>query len=142
MEDTANEKATVRLDRWLWAARLTKTRGEAARACQAGKVKRISADQPGAGGRSVKPGRAVSIGDEFLLTRRLYKQHVRVAALAERRVPAKIAATLYIDLTPQETLDGARAQAGIEGAAIRQRRQAGRPSKRDRRALQNIMGKF
>ncbi len=135
------EKATVRLDRWLWATRLTKTRGEAARACQAGKVKWLAADQPGAGGRSVKPGRTVSIGDEFLLTRRLYKQHVRVAALREQRVPAKIAATLYVDLTPQETLDRARAQDGIDGAAIRQRRQAGRPGKRDRRALQAMLGK-
>ena len=134
--------ATVRLDKWLWAARLFKTRGEATQACQAGKVKSLSAGQGRAGSRSVKPSRPVTVGSELTITRKLYRQRIRVEGLSERRSAAKLAATLYSDLTPPEELELVRAAATRESAFVRGRRQAGRPSKRERRVLQSLKGKF
>lgn len=134
--------ATVRLDKWLWAARLFKTRGEATQACQAGKVKSLTAGQGRAGSRSVKPSRPVTVGNELTITRKLYRQRIRVEGLSERRSAAKLAATLYSDLTPPEEVELIRAAATREGAFVRGRRQAGRPNKRERRALQSLKGKF
>lgn len=124
----------IRIDKWLWVARLFKTRREAAGACQAGKVK--------LNGRSVKPGRAVKIGDELQITRKLYKQQIRISELRERRVSPSIAATLYEDLTPREEIEQAHLQRSMESAFVRERHKAGRPTKRDRRALQKLKGKF
>lgn len=134
--------AAVRIDKWLWAARLFKTRGEATQACQAGKVKLFIAGPGRAGSRSLKPSRPVAIGDELTLTRKLYRQRIRVDGLSQRRVAAKLAAALYSDLTPPEEQEHARAAATREGAFVRERRYAGRPNKRERRALQNLKGKF
>ncbi|MFB0517172.1 MAG: RNA-binding S4 domain-containing protein [Candidatus Neomarinimicrobiota bacterium] len=124
----------MRIDKWLWAARFFKTRRLATEACQAGKVK--------LNGRSVKPGRAIKTGDELQITRQLYKQRIRVTGLQERRVAPKIAATLYEDLTPQEEIEQAQLQRTMESAFYREHRRAGRPTKRDRRALQKLKGKF
>ena len=123
----------LRVDRWLWAARFYKTRREATEACQAGKVKLH--------GRSVKPGREIKVGDELHLTRKMYRQHVRVTGLLERRTSPKIAATLYEDLTPPEELERVQLLRATESAFVRERRGAGRPTKRDRRALQKMKGK-
>ncbi len=123
----------LRIDKWLWAARLFKTRREAAETCQAGKVKLE--------GRSVKPGRAIRIGDELQITRRRYRQQVRVTGLSERRVSPHIAATLYEDTTPSEELEQARLVHTIESTFHREPRGAGRPTKRDRRALQKLKGR-
>lgn len=125
---------SVRIDKWLWAVRLFKTRREAADACQAGKVK--------IGGHSIKPGRSVKIGDELLITRKLYKQRVRVAGLPERRVAHKIAVDMFNDLTPEEEIKQAQLAQRLDSAFYRDRHGAGRPTKRDRRALQKLKGKF
>ncbi|UCD37351.1 MAG: RNA-binding S4 domain-containing protein [Fidelibacterota bacterium] len=124
----------VRLDKWLWAARLYKTRRGAAEACQAGKVK--------LNGRSVKPGKSVKAGDDLLITRKLYKQQIRIVGLQERRVAPKIAITLYEDLTPAEDIEQSQLVRTMESAFYRDRRKAGRPTKRDRRAMQKLKGKF
>jgi len=131
----------LRIDRWLWVARFFKTRRQATEACQAGKVK--------LNGRSVKPSRTVKIGDELHITRRMsrrdpfgYKQHIRVAGLEERRVSPKIAATLYEDLTPPEELEQVRLLHTMESAFYRERGRPGRPTRRDRRALQKLKGRF
>jgi len=124
----------LRIDKWLWAARLFKTRRLAAEACQAGKVKLNS--------RSVKPGRAVKVGDQLLITRKLYKQRIRATGLSERRVSSHIAATLYEDTTPNEELEQARLVHTMESDFHRERRGAGRPTKRDRRALQKLKGQL
>ncbi|MFC1547204.1 RNA-binding S4 domain-containing protein [Candidatus Neomarinimicrobiota bacterium] len=125
---------SVRIDKWLWAVRLFKTRREAAEACQAGKVK--------LSGHSIKPGRTVKIGDELQITRKMYKQQVSITGLAERRVGPKIAVTLFNDLTPPEDLEQVNLAQQLNTAFYRDRRKAGRPTKRDRRALEKLKGKF
>jgi ribosome-associated heat shock protein Hsp15 len=110
-----------RLDKWLWCARLVKTRSGAARLIEAGKV-RIN------GARAPKPSRLVQAGDVRTATPLGRLTVVRVLGSADRRGPANLARTLYEDLTPQappaaEALDGTGRQSGP------------RPTKRDRRRL-------
>ncbi len=124
----------LRIDKWLWAARLFKTRRLAAEACQAGKVKLE--------GRSVKPGRAIRVGDQLQITRRRYRQRISVTGLSERRVSPHIAATLFEDTTPKEDMEQARLAHTLENAFHRERGGAGRPTKRDRRALQKLKGRL
>jgi ribosome-associated heat shock protein Hsp15 len=82
-----------RLDKWLWCARLTRTRSGAARLIEAGKV-RIN------GSRALKPSRLVQAGDVVTATSLGRLTVVRVLASAERRGPASLARALYEDLTP------------------------------------------
>jgi ribosome-associated heat shock protein Hsp15 len=107
-----------RLDKWLWCARLAKTRSGAQRAIEAGKV-RVN------GARALKVSRLVQLGDVVTATLFGKLSVVRVLGIAERRGPASVARTLYDDLTPQAA---PALQAGV--------RQSGpRPTKRDRRRL-------
>lgn len=124
----------LRIDKWLWVARLFKTRRGAADACQAGKVKLE--------GRSVKPSRAIRVGDELQITRKLYRQRIKITGLSERRVSPAIAATLCEDITPAEEIEQAKLVRTTESAFRREPRRAGRPTKRDRRALQKLKGRF
>ncbi len=124
----------LRIDKWLWVARLFKTRRGAAEACQAGKVKLE--------GRSVKPSRAIRVGDELQITRKLYRQQIKITGLSERRVSPAIAATLCKDITPAEEIEQAKLVTTTESAFRRERRRAGRPTKRDRRALQKLKDRF
>jgi ribosome-associated heat shock protein Hsp15 len=122
----------VRADKWLWAARLTKTRGLAAEALKAGRVT--------INGTVAKPAREVRPGDRLELRVGGVRRVVDVLALAERRGPAAEAARLYAE-TPESV--EARAQ------AAEQRRLArpvfddggGRPTKRDRRRLDRTRGR-
>ena len=82
-----------RLDKWLWCARLARTRTGAARLIEAGKV-RIN------GTRALKPSRLVQAGDVVTATSLGKLTVVRVLGSAERRGPASLARTLYEDLTP------------------------------------------
>ena len=112
----------MRVDKWLWAARLFKTRSLAAEAVRGG---RVHVD-----GAAVKPSREVSPGDVLQVTIGTVRRTVIVRALAERRGPAAEAATLYEE-TPESIAERAR-QAEL-------RRLAGpvdlgtRPTKRERR---------
>ncbi len=124
----------LRVDKWLWAARLFKTRRGAADACRAGKVKLE--------GRSVKPSRAIRVGDELQITRKLYRQRIKITGLSEGRVSPAIAATLCEDITPAEEIEQAKLVRTTESAFHRERRRAGRPTKRDRRVLQKLKGRF
>ncbi|HEX2444506.1 MAG TPA: RNA-binding S4 domain-containing protein [Vicinamibacterales bacterium] len=84
---------SVRVDVWLDVACLFRTRSEAKRACEGGKVE--------VNGGSAKPHREVRPGDEIVLSRPLgRRQRVRVAALADRHLPRAEARKLYEDLTP------------------------------------------
>ena len=111
-----------RLDKWLWCARLVKTRSGAARLIEAGKV-RIN------GTRALKPSRLVKAGDVLTATLLGKLLVVRVLGSLDRRGPAGLARTLYQDLTPKaptapgQALDGTGRQSGP------------RPTKRDRRRL-------
>jgi ribosome-associated heat shock protein Hsp15 len=114
-----------RLDKWLWCARLTRTRSGASRLIEAGKV-RIN------GARALKPSRPVQAGDVVTATSLGRLTVVRVLASAERRGPASLARTLYEDLTPP-TPGPEREPNGIG-------RQGPRPTKRNRRRLDALRG--
>ena len=77
----------VRIDKWLWAARFFKTRSAATEAVLGGHVH--------VGGERVKPAREVRVGDRLEIRRDEVRWTVVVSALADRRGPASVAATLY-----------------------------------------------
>ena len=116
----------VRVDRWLWAARLFKTRGAATEAVLGGRVH--------VNGVRVKPAKAVRTGDRLEVTVAGARRELVVLDVAEKRGPAAVAATLYEE-TPasvarREELALVRRQARPLGADL-----GARPTKRDRRRL-------
>jgi len=110
-----------RLDKWLWCARLAKTRSGAAQAIAEGKV-RIN------GERALKPSRLLHEGDVVTATASGRLFVVRVLAWTARRVPASVARTLYEDLTPPAARLAERPLA-TKGP---------RPTKRDRRRIDSL----
>ncbi len=124
--------AQVRLDVWLDVACLFKTRSEAQKACNGGKVE--------VNGQASKPHRQVRVGDEVRITRSHgRRQVVGIRALGERHVPKAAARELYEDRTPPPTpeqleiLEVERAFHRTFGAAPRRA-----PDKRARRALRRL----
>ncbi|MEJ3652322.1 RNA-binding S4 domain-containing protein [Actinomycetes bacterium KLBMP 9759] len=111
---------SARIDRWLWAVRLTKTRPDAAAACRAGHVK--------INDRPAKPAATVVPGDEVRARVNDRTRIVEVVRVIQKRVGAADAATCFIDNTPAPP-----PLAMIPVA--RRERGAGRPTKRERRVL-------
>ncbi|SKA09909.1 heat shock protein Hsp15 [Marinactinospora thermotolerans DSM 45154] len=112
-----------RLDRWLWAVRLTKTRADAAQACRGGHV-RVN-DRP------AKPATPVRAGDVVRAHLHGTTRIVEVTHVIEKRVGAPVAVRCYVDNTP------ARPPEAMIPVARRDRG-AGRPTKRDRRQLDRL----
>jgi ribosome-associated heat shock protein Hsp15 len=119
---TESFKASVRLDRWLWAARAFKTRGLAQEACSKGQVKLND--------HTAKPSAPVRVGDELSVTKRDQKLVWHVQALSEKRGSATLAQQLYEDHSPPPPPKA-------PDFAVRERG-AGRPTKGDRRALRRL----
>jgi ribosome-associated heat shock protein Hsp15 len=90
---TAGDAATLRLDKFLWFARLARTRSLAARLCAAGAV--AIAGRP-----ILKPGHPVRVGDVLTAPQGRLIRTIRIVALASRRGPAAEAQALYAELTP------------------------------------------
>lgn len=116
----------VRLDRWLWAARLFRSRSLAAAGCEGGKAE--------VNGQRAKPHRLVRVGDLIEVTTVGGRRRLRVRGTAERRGPAAAARELYEDLTPPPPPREER----VEPPA-RRARGAGRPTKRERRQLERFL---
>ena len=114
----------MRLDKWLWAARLYKTRSQATEAIVAGHVKVL--------GHRAKAGQAVSIGMAIEIVKDQLAWDIRVLALSEKRGKGSDAAKLY-----QETDEGKKKREKLieELRAMAPAYQPGRPTKRDRRAM-------
>lgn len=117
----------MRLDKWLWAARFYKTRALAVQEIDRGRVQ--------VGGADVKPSREVKPGDTVTLRQGLVVRHVVVRALSLQRGPAPVAQQLYEEtpdsVAAREAAAATRRIAPEPAHAIAQ----GRPTKRDRRAL-------
>jgi ribosome-associated heat shock protein Hsp15 len=124
--------SSVRMDKWLWAARFFKTRSLAARACELGRIQ--------SNGQSAKPAREVRIGDMLRVTNDAGDFHVEVLLLSEVRGPASVAQTLYRETEESRAL---RLKVAEERKAMRQFEPAptGRPSKRDRRKIIQFRGR-
>ena len=121
----------VRIDKWLWGVRVFKTRNQATLACRSGRV-RIS-DHPVKPSREVKPGEVIIISLDFL------KRSVKVLALLENRVGAKLVEQFMEDLTPQEEYQKLRLRKNA-GFGYRLRG-LGRPTKKERRDI-DILKKY
>lgn len=116
----------LRIDKWLWAARFFKTRAQAARACELGRIE--SQGQP------AKPSREVHVGDLLHIKTEASEFEVEVLMLSAIRGPASVAQTLYRETNASREL---RVKLAEERKALRDFAPAppGRPSKRDRRRI-------
>lgn len=123
----------MRLDKYLWAVRLYKTRSLAADACQCGKVR--LAEGVG-GGRELKPSHEVKIGEHYSLNLDQLHKEIEVLSIPPNRVGAPLVPGFMIDRTPQEEYE--RIQMARQYAFERRDRGIGRPTKRDRRELERF----
>ena len=123
--------APVRIDRWLWAARLHKTRALAADAVKGGLVH--------VNGHAVKPSRDVKPGDRIEITKGQLRLTVVVVATSEKRGPAKEAERLYEE-TPESVAERER-KAELRRLAPPVVDLGSRPTKRDRRAMDRLRGR-
>jgi ribosome-associated heat shock protein Hsp15 len=124
-------KEKLRLDKYLWAIRLFKTRTLAAAACDTGKVKQ--------NGTSVKAAKNVSIGDEYEVKTEAKKWIIKVTGLLHNRVAYSEAINNYIDLTPAEEIDRSQFQATSFYTGKRPSK-VGRPTKKLRREMDEFFG--
>ncbi|MFI1968681.1 RNA-binding S4 domain-containing protein [Streptomyces cinnamoneus] len=120
------EQGTVRIDSWIWSVRLTKTRALAATACRGGHVR--------LNGERAKAAQPVKPGDEVRLRQAGRERIVVVKRLVRKRVGAPVAAECYVDNSPPPP-----AREEVVVAGVRDRG-TGRPTKRDRRELDQLRG--
>lgn len=126
------EKEKLRIDKYLWAIRIFKTRTLAADACKAGRVKLE--------GNNIKPSHEVRIGETYSVSKGIERKVVKVTGLLENRVDAKTAVNFYEDLTPVQETHGF--QSMFHAPVLRRDRGAGRPTKKDRREIDDLQGGF
>ena len=118
---------SIRVDKWLWAARVFKTRSLASVACDSGKVD-INAE-------ASKPARRVRAGDRVEVSLpRGRRRILKVVAVGDRRGSAEAARALFEDLTPPEPPRARRAPPPFREPG------AGRPTKRERREIERLRG--
>jgi ribosome-associated heat shock protein Hsp15 len=123
---------SVRIDKWLWAARFFKTRALATKACDLGRIH--------SNGQPAKPAREVRIGNMLRVTNDGGNFEVEVLLLSDVRGPASVAQTLYCETEASREL---RQKVAAERKAMKQFEElpAGRPSKRDRRRIIQFRGR-
>jgi ribosome-associated heat shock protein Hsp15 len=122
---------SVRIDKWLWAARFFKTRALAQKACEMGRI--VS------NGTEAKPSRDVKAGDMLTVKNEGGEFHIEVLGLSQMRGPAAVAQALYRETEPSKE---ARAKAAAERKAMQEFAPIPehRPSKRDRRRIIQFRG--
>lgn len=124
----SGDAGSLRLDKFLWAARFFKTRAQAAEAIEAGRVS--------VNGERAKPAKAVKPGDALTIRRPPYEHRITVRAISERRGPASQAQALY------EESAASRAKRAAVAAEMKAQPPPvfkGRPTKRDRRTLEQFL---
>lgn len=119
----------VRLDKWLWAVRIFKTRSDAADACRTNRVLVNDA--------YAKPSREVKVGDVISVKKMPVVYEYRVVELVSSRQPAKNVPLYAADITPQSELD--KLNVPRETIFIVRDRGTGRPTKKERRELDSLM---
>ena len=131
--DDSAPAGRVRLDKWLWAARFFKTRSIAADAITGGKVQ-VNGDRP-------KAAKLLQIGDEVSIRLGPYEHVVHVRGISERRGPATVAATLYEETEASLTARAKLSEQLRMAPAAFVYEDKGRPTKRDRRELDQFRDK-
>ena len=126
------EKHNTRIDKWLWAVRIFKTRAQATEACTGGKVK--------IDGTSVKASRKIQPGETLLVRKGVIKYMYKVLKIAEKRMGAK----LIIDFVEDLTSDDERAKLKSPHKQPLQTREKGqgRPTKKERRIMDKLKQKI
>ncbi len=123
---------SIRIDQWLWAARLYKTRSQANQACRGGRVQIT--------GAAAKPARPLSVGEIVEIKQPPIVRQYRVKSLAAKRVSAVLARELVEEITPAAELEilalARRDPLGVIFAA--RDRGSGRPTKKERRELEKL----
>lgn len=126
----AEQKEKLRIDKYLWAIRIFKTRSLAAEACEKGKVKLH--------GDSIKASKPVTVADEYEIKTEARKWIIKVTGLLASRVQYSEAIKYYIDLTPSEELEPIKTQAASFHTGKRLSK-IGRPTKKERRDLDDFV---
>jgi len=124
------EKEKLRIDKYLWAIRLFKTRSLASAACDSGKVKWD--------GNQVKASKQVHVGEEYEVKTEARRWRIKVTGLLHNRQAYSEAIKYYIDITPAEELERLQHQASSFHTGKRLSK-IGRPTKKERRDLDGFM---
>ena len=127
------ESPTVRLDKWLWAARFFKTRSQATQAVDGGKVE--------VNGARVKPAKEIRVGDELSIRLGPYEHIVVVRGLGDKRGSATIAHTLYEETAESVATREKLRESHRLAPAMFVYEEKGRPTKKDRRELSKLIEK-
>ncbi len=123
------DKEKLRLDKYLWAIRIFKTRTLAATACDSGKVKMR--------GTNVKPSKNVAVGEEYEIKTEAKKWVIKVTGLLLNRQAYSEVIKYYLDLSPEEEVDKLQFQSSSFHTGKRQSK-IGRPTKKRRRELDDF----
>ena|SRR5205085_6314771 len=127
------QKEKLRLDKYLWAIRLFKTRAQASEACDRGKVKY--------NGASAKASKSVAVNDEYEIKTESRKWLIKVSGLLFNRMQYSEAINYYIDITPAEEIERIKFQATAFHTGKRMSRQ-GRPTKKQKRELDDFTDSY
>ena len=119
----------VRIDKYLWAIRVFKTRSDAAEACRTGKV--------AVGGQNAKSSKAIKAGDIITVRKGAVKFQYLVISPIEKRQGAQLVPNYATNITPQSERE--KLTAPNEDIFLKRDRGAGRPTKRERRELDNLL---
>lgn len=120
----------VRIDKWLWSVRIFKSRTIATDACKSRRIK--------IGEKPLKPSYLVTVGERIEVSKDGFDLIFEVVALINKRVSATLAQPCYKNLTPEEELNKYKDWFVGKGAAERRERGAGRPTKRERREIDDF----
>ena len=126
------EKYTTRIDKWLWAVRIFKTRGMATKACAGGKVK--------IDGSAVKASRNIQQNDVIQVRKGVVKYLYKVRTIAEKRIGAKLVQNYLEDITPKEEL--VKLKSSQKQSIQTREKGQGRPTKKERRMMDKMRGKY
>ncbi|HTE01142.1 MAG TPA: RNA-binding S4 domain-containing protein [Mucilaginibacter sp.] len=126
------EKEKLRIDKYLWAIRIFKTRTLATEACKAGRVK--------LDGQNIKPSHEVKIGEIYSVSKGIERKVIKVTGLLENRMDAKTVINFYADETPLEQTHGYKSM--FQAPILKRDRGTGRPTKRDRREIDELKQDF
>ena len=118
----------LRIDKYLWSIRVYKTRTDATDACKGGKVR--------VNGSDIKPSKGVKVGDVITARKGAVVYTYKVLELIDKRQGAKLVPRYAENLTPQDELDKLRAP--VETFFLKRDRGAGRPTKKDRRQMEDL----
>ncbi len=124
----------VRVDKWLWSVRIFKSRSLATRMCKNGRIE--------LNGKKLKPSALISIDDALLVHKEGFRLTIKVVKLLEKRVGAPIAVTCYENQTPLEELNKYKNWFIGKGKAEIREKGTGRPTKRERREIDEFKEEY